>query len=91
MRAHQVQAGIAHGLLHFRGAVIVVTGRLYLAKAYRANLLERAVVILWQKLADRIELKPQRYMQGLGVRLAAVQKRRTIDEGSGTGFNKISP
>jgi hypothetical protein len=30
-------------------------------------------------------------MQGLGVRLAALQKRRTIDERSGTGFNKISP
>ena len=91
MRAHQVQARITHGLLHFRGAVIVVTGRFYLAKAYRADLLERAVVILRQKLADRIELKSQWHMQGLRVRLAALQKRRTIDEGSGTGFNKISP
>ena len=67
MRAHQVQPGIAHSLLHLRRAVIVVTGRFHLTKAQRADLLERAVVILRQELAHRIELKPQRHMQGLRV------------------------
>ena len=60
MCAHELEASILQGLLHFRHTVVEVSVSFYFAIAKGAYLLECAVEVIRQRLAQGVELKAQR-------------------------------